>query len=115
MKVEELKGISRKIFGGLAASYELVLDLATFYQDRRWKDWVARRVRASPNEAVLDVGCGTLVLEERMPRTTFLGLDLSPEMVRVAKAKRAPNVTMLAYADAEFLPVSDASFDVLGS
>jgi len=99
-----------EIFAGLAESYELALDLATMYQDRRWKDWVARRLGVDAKGLVLDVGCGTLVLEERMARlgTRFVGLDLSPQMVRVARAKSASNVTLLTNADAESLPFPDA-------
>ena len=102
-----------EIFAGLAESYELALDLATMYQDRRWKDWVARRLGADAKGLVLDVGCGTLVLEERMARlgTRFVGLDLSPQMVRVARAKSASNVTLLTNADAESLPFPDGTFD----
>ena len=62
---------------------------------------------------VLDIGCGTLVLEERMARTgtKFVGLDLSSSMIHVARAKAASNVVLLANADAEHLPFPDASFD----
>ncbi|MDE1858503.1 MAG: class I SAM-dependent methyltransferase [Thaumarchaeota archaeon] len=105
--------MSTEIFAGLAGSYELALDLATMYQDRRWKDWVARRLGACSKGLVLDVGCGTLVLEDRMARlgTRFVGLDLSPQMVRVARAKSAPNVVLLTSADAESLPFPDGTFD----
>lgn len=108
-----LKGTSLEIFAGLAESYELALDLATFYQDRRWKDWVARRLGAPLGGLVLDIGCGTLVLEERLSRlgSGFVGVDLSTEMIRLAQAKGVPNMALLATGDAEHLPFPDASFD----
>ncbi|MDG6901999.1 MAG: class I SAM-dependent methyltransferase [Nitrososphaerota archaeon] len=109
----ELREKSRKIFAGLAGSYELTLDLATFYQDRLWKDWVAERIGAPPGRLVLDIGCGTLVLEDRMKNlgARFVGLDLSQEMLSIARTKDASSVELLANADAEFLPFTDGSFD----
>jgi ubiquinone/menaquinone biosynthesis C-methylase UbiE len=111
LRRQDLKGVSSEIFAGLARYYERTLDLATLYQDRKWKDWVARRV--GRGGLVLDLGCGTLVLEERMARTghRFVGLDLSPEMTRLGAVKRASNVELLANGDAERLPFSDGAFD----
>jgi ubiquinone/menaquinone biosynthesis C-methylase UbiE len=111
LRRQDLKGVSSEIFAGLARSYERTLDLATLYQDRKWKDWVAKRM--SRGGLVLDLGCGTLVLEERLARTghRFVGLDLSPEMARLGAVKQAPNVGLLANGDAECLPFSDGAFD----
>lgn len=108
-----MKGTSIEIFAGLAKSYERTLDIATLYQDRRWKGWVARRLGDGHGKSVLDLGCGTLVLEDRMARTEhrFVGVDLSPEMTKAGAGKRAPNVDLLAIADAEYLPFPDESFD----
>jgi len=108
----DLKGASIEIFGGLAGSYDRVLDLATLLQDRRWKEWVARRL-GPERGLVLDVGSGTLVLEGRMAGRgmRFVGLDLSPQMVGRARTKKAQNVTLLTNADAECLPFSDGTFD----
>jgi demethylmenaquinone methyltransferase/2-methoxy-6-polyprenyl-1,4-benzoquinol methylase len=113
LRPRELKGTSRAIFAGLAGSYDRTLDMATFYQDRRWKDWVARRLSTRSKGLVLDIGCGTLVLEERLARlgSKFVGVDLSPEMVGLARAKGTQNLVLLAIGDAEHLPFPDASFD----
>lgn len=111
MRRQGLKEVSSEIFAGLAESYERALDMATLYQDRRWKDWVARRI--GQGGLVLDLGCGTLVLEERLRRTahSFVGLDLSPEMAKLGAGKRVPNVGLLANGDAESLPFADGAFD----
>lgn len=111
MRRQDLKEVSSEIFAGLARSYDKALDLATLYQDRRWKDWVARRIGGGG--LVLDLGCGTLVLEERLEGTghRFVGVDISPEMTRIGAGKRAPNVELLANGDAECLPFTDEAFD----
>ncbi len=110
---DEMKLTSSKIFAGLAGSYEKALDYATLFQDRRWKSWVARRLRAGRGDLVLDVGSGTLVLEEflAMKKCRFVALDLAPEMIRIASGKGVPNVDLVINGDAEFLPFPDRSFD----
>ncbi|MDG6951355.1 MAG: class I SAM-dependent methyltransferase [Nitrososphaerota archaeon] len=108
-----MKRTSSRIFAGLARSYEKALDYATMFQDRRWKTWVMRRVKSGSGGLVLDVGSGTLVLEERLAGAgfTFVAIDLSPEMVRVAMGKGLSNVDAVLNGDAEFLPFPDGSFD----
>jgi len=109
-----LSETSMKIFSGLSDSYDLVLDYATLLQDRRWKDWVTRNAGFERGMRVLDVGCGTCVLEERMRRDLDLvGLDLSPEMLRIGKAKRLPGIHSLVLSDGQSLPFGDSSFDVV--
>jgi ubiquinone/menaquinone biosynthesis C-methylase UbiE len=112
-----MHGVSSMIFTGLAQSYDRVLDYATLYQDRRWKSWVSRMMDGSKGDAVLDIGCGTLLLEERLARRgySFIGLDLAPEMIRRGQRKGIPNVVLLANGDAEFLPFPAGSFDVVVS
>jgi ubiquinone/menaquinone biosynthesis C-methylase UbiE len=109
----ELKGIVLRLFGGLADSYERALDIATLYQDRYWKSWVADEVRVGGSQLVLDVGCGTMVLEERLRMTgcNIVGIDLTEEMIRIGQSKRLLNVALLVNGDAESLPFRDSTFD----
>ena len=103
-----------KIFNGLADSYDEVLDYCTLLQDRRWKDWVVRSAALPEAAKVLDVGCGTCVLEQRLrPSLSLVGIDLTEEMLRRAQAKRLPNVGSLLRSDAENLPFNDCSFDAV--
>ena len=114
---ESLKEKATKMFGGLAAVYERVLDFATLYQDRYWKRLVVEETEARPSDLILDLGCGTLLLEKWLleSRCTMVGLDLTEEMLRVGMAKGLPNVSLLVNGDAEFLPFRDASFDAVVS
>lgn len=114
---EGMKRTSSRIFAGLARSYERALDYATLFQDRRWKRWVARRLRVDGGGLVLDVGSGTLVLEELFAgkKCRFVALDLAPEMIRVAVGKGVPNVDLVLNGDAEFLPFPEGSFDAVVS
>ncbi|MBI3841478.1 MAG: class I SAM-dependent methyltransferase [Thaumarchaeota archaeon] len=112
-----LRGTAIELFGGLARTYERALDLATLLQDRRWKSWVVGHAQAGRSDKVLDVGCGTLILEERLRAEgcEIVGVDITGEMLRVGHAKKLPNIAGLALGDAESLPFADSSFDVVAS
>ena len=104
-----------EIFSGLASSYEGVLDMATLLQDRYWKRWVIDNARVRPGELVLDIGCGTCLLEERLEDTggEVICLDLTEEMVRLGQAKRLSCVKALFVGDAEALPFASETVDVV--
>lgn len=107
-----VQGTALKLFGGLAQSYDSAVDFATLFQDRRWKRWVMELLGDGEEGAVLDVGCGTLLLEQRCLRSRreFVGLDLSWEMIGLGLRKRLPNVVLAINGDAESLPFPDGSF-----
>lgn len=67
---------------------------------------------APPGGTTLDVGCGTLLLEERLTGSgrRFVGLDLSREMIGLGRGKGLGNVALVVNGDAESLPFPDASF-----
>ena len=116
-RVPRMKGLSVEVFAGLAGSYDRTLDLATLLQDRYWKRWVVEKALDREGGLVLDVGSGTLVLEERLAsrRVSVIGVDLSKRMVQVGKKKRLENVSLLVNGDAEALPFRDGAFDAVVS
>lgn len=69
-----------------------------------------------PHQSILDVGCGTGALLERIisrwPGTSCTGLDLSPKMVTAAREKLGSRAQVIQ-ADAESLPLPDSTFDVV--
>ena len=110
-----LQPLARTIFEGLSPSYDRVLDAATLLQDRYWKRWLLSEASIGGGERILDVGCGTGVLEEGLQagRGEVVGLDLTEEMIRLAQRKRVPSIDSLCLGDAERLPFADGSFDLL--
>jgi len=68
-----------------------------------------------PPRRVLEIGTGTgsgaAILKAAFPGAEITGVDLSPEMIRIAQTK-VPGVQFVP-ADASRLPFGDASFDLV--
>lgn len=75
-----------------------------------------RAMEGIPVPSVLDVGCGTGMLSERLlgafPSCRLAGVDLSPAMVERARARLAGRAEVRE-ADAERLPFHDGVFDLV--
>lgn len=75
-----------------------------------------RAMEGIPVPSVLDVGCGTGMLSERLlgafPSCRLTGVDLSPAMVERARARLAGRAEVRE-ADAERLPFHDGAFDLV--
>ena len=69
-----------------------------------------------PHKSVLDVGCGTgellRAVHTKFPDTACTGLDLSEQMLTVAREKLGGAAELLR-GDAERLPFADGSFEAL--
>ena len=96
-------------FDKIARDYDRLNRLMTLGLDCRWRKRALRGIQGN----VLDVACGTgdmaVSLVER--GCTVTGVDISEEMLAIARQK-APIVTFMI-ADAEHLPFPDASFDAV--
>ena len=78
---------NRQFYAGWAATYE-----SDFTRPRGYavpaEAAAAYRANAKPEDGlVLDVGCGTGLVAEAMPDYVIDGLDITPEMLEIARAK----------------------------
>ncbi len=101
------------MFDRIARVYDRMNSVMTVGLDRRWRRRAADLATVAPGDPVLDVATGTgdLAVELRGrvgPGTRVVGLDFSPGMLELARAK-APDVDFvqgsaleLPYADGEF-------------
>jgi ubiquinone/menaquinone biosynthesis C-methylase UbiE len=113
MTYARAKGDSRATFDRLAATYE---NTVAGWHSRRMKDAALRHLGTSPRGMLLDVGCGPGLLlgalARRGPGLTLAGLDISPEMIRVAREHIGDGAD-LRVGDAEALPWEGQRFDYL--
>ncbi|HXX36703.1 MAG TPA: methyltransferase domain-containing protein [bacterium] len=111
MTYEKAKEHARTTFDRLAGNYESTME---GWHSRRMKAAALRCLGNALCGSLLDVGCGLgLVLEtlaERDPGLALAGLDISPEMIRIAKERLGTRAD-LRLGDAEALPWEDHRFD----
>ena len=96
-------------FDKIACSYDRLNRIMSLGLDRRWRRRAVRDLHGN----VLDVACGTgdMVQELQKRGCLVTGVDLSEEMLTIAKSK-APTATYMI-ADAEHLPFENDCFDAV--
>ncbi len=110
---EQLKALTIAEFNKAAMSFDG--DHAGIYRLCR-KDYpdILRELRKEPFSSLLDCGCGTgamlTLVRKHFPEIPLTGIDLSPEMIRVAKERKIENAEFTV-GDCEALPFADGSFD----
>ena len=98
MTDKEYKELSIKEFTKAARVYET--DDAGVYRMCR-KDYpdVLEELEKEEFTDLLDCGCGTApmitLLQKKYPEKRYTGIDLTPEMIEVAKAKKMPGVKLV--------------------
>ena len=96
-------------FDKIARTYDRLNRVMTLGLDRRWRKHAVTELHGN----VLDVACGTgdMVQELQKRGCLVTGVDLSEEMLTIAKSK-APTATYMI-ADAEHLPFENDCFDAV--
>lgn len=101
--------------------YDLCGRVISFRRDKAIREKLIELAAPAPGEKVLDVGCGTgtlaLALTSRVGTGEMHGIDASPEMIAVAKAKAAKAGSAIDFQVAliEAIPFPDATFDLVTS
>ena len=111
----EYKKVSIAEFSKAAEVYET--DQAGVYKMCK-KDYpdVLAELEKEDFTDLLDCGCGTApmlsLLKDKYPEKRYTGIDLTPKMIEVAKAKNMQGVELVV-GDCENLPFEDDSFDAV--
>jgi demethylmenaquinone methyltransferase/2-methoxy-6-polyprenyl-1,4-benzoquinol methylase len=105
----------KRIFTGIAASYDRVATILSLGQDVRWRRALVEAIDARATDRVLDVATGTGMVAQALHTRSgcaVVGIDQSAEMLRVARARDGVFETIVE-GRAEELPFPDAAFDHL--
>ena len=99
------------MFSLLASRYDLVNDIASLGQDRRWRAQLVDAVAPQPGEIILDVAAGTGASTWPIARTgaKVIPTDLTEAMVAVGKQHHPEQPFVVG--DALHLPFGDGVFD----
>jgi demethylmenaquinone methyltransferase/2-methoxy-6-polyprenyl-1,4-benzoquinol methylase len=102
------------MFDAVAGRYDLLNDVLSLGQDRRWRSVVARIVGARQGDLVLDVAAGTGTSSRAFTASgaRCVACDFSLGMLRAGASKPSDLVRFVA-GDALDLPFASAAFDVV--
>jgi demethylmenaquinone methyltransferase/2-methoxy-6-polyprenyl-1,4-benzoquinol methylase len=108
------------LFQSLPARYDLLAELLSFGQNRRWRRELVRHVTASSPDRVLDVATGTAgvaIAIARRGQADVTGVDISESMLQRGRervhASGFDGRVTLEVGRAEALRFPDASFDAV--
>jgi demethylmenaquinone methyltransferase / 2-methoxy-6-polyprenyl-1,4-benzoquinol methylase len=116
---DEPNDFARDLFDGLPARYDVLEELLSLGQNRRWRTAMVDPVAEARPGRVLDVATGTAGVAIMLARRTdadVTGVDLTEQMLRRGRARvveAGQSRVRLAVARAEQLPFPDAAFDAL--
>ena len=106
---------AKRIFTGIAVSYDRVATILSLGQDPRWRRALVDAIDARPTDRVLDVATGTGMVAQALHDRygcAVVGLDQSADMLRVARTREGV-FEELVEGRAERLPFADGAFDHL--
>jgi ubiquinone/menaquinone biosynthesis methyltransferase len=105
----------RQLFATIADRYDVVTRVLSYGQDARWKDRLVRAVAPRPGERALDLACGTGDIAFRLAASgaRVCGLDITPRMLQLARAKLSPGACTWTTGDMTALPFADGAFDLV--
>lgn len=113
---EERARLVREMFDRIAGRYELLNAVMTAGLYRLWNRKVIQATGLRPDDAAIDLACGTGSLTRKLAETvgpagTVLGLDFSAEMLQAAKRRPIPNVEYRLGDATDLAGVPSGTFD----
>lgn len=114
------RDVVAQMFGAIADRYDLMNRVMTLGRDQRWRGQAVEVANLALGGAALDVATGTgdlaFLLRERVgPEGRVVGVDFTPEMLRLARKKAASRGLSVSFeeGDAENLRFATASFQAV--
>lgn len=105
----------RRLFGTIADRYDFITRFLSFGRDEKWKARMIDEAGIELGWRVLDLACGTgdLAFDAARRGARVVGLDITPRMVELARAKSAPGGPAWVVGDMTALPMQSAVFDLV--
>ncbi len=102
------------MFDSISERYDLLNGVLSMGVDKFWRKVMVKRVAAQRPTAVLDIATGTgdsAIALKKSGARHIVGIDISEQMLEVARKKTAAAGIAFIKADGEMLPFESASFD----
>jgi demethylmenaquinone methyltransferase/2-methoxy-6-polyprenyl-1,4-benzoquinol methylase len=105
----------RRLFATIAGRYDVITRVLSFGRDRGWKRRLLDLANVAPGARVLDLACGTgdLAFDAAERGGRVIGLDITPAMIDLARAKPGADDIAWLVGDMTALPAADASIDLV--
>lgn len=104
--------MARKTYNAMSRWYDLFTG-----SEKRFTDIAIQMLDLQPNESMLEIGSGTghalLEFAQRNQDGNIVAIDLSEEMLKVARKQASNQNVGLCQADGLFIPFADNQFDAV--
>lgn len=114
---DKKKYFNEEMFSIIAPRYDFITRLFSFWQDASWKRDLIADLPEKISPACLDLACGTgdmaFLLAEKYPKGEIIGLDLTEDMLQLARQRsRYPNLRFVK-GDMGQLDIAPETIDVI--
>jgi ubiquinone/menaquinone biosynthesis methyltransferase len=111
------KHFNEKHFAESAPRYDIATRGLSLFQDRSWKRQLIAALPDLEDPTCVDVACGTgdvtFMLADRYGEGAFIGVDLTAEMIEIARQRNLCSKTRFICGDMCNLPMHDATVDLI--
>ena len=105
----------QELFSGIAAKYDRMNRIISFGGAMSWRLDAIQELNIHPYERILDTATGSgdlaLWIKENFQDNLVIGVDITPEMIRIARNKDVQKKVNWIIADALALPFENESFE----
>ena len=108
---------NREMFGYLAPKYDLINRMLSFNRDAVWKKQLINKLPDIKSPRCLDIACGTgdltFLLAAKYPQGHITGLDLTQQMIDLAKTNNSFDNVEFTIGNMCDLKFQDNTFDII--
>ena len=111
------KFYNEQLFSEVAPRYDFVTKALSLGRDAAWKRQLVKALPEQTSPRCVDLACGTgdvsLLLADRYPQGTVVGLDLTDAMLELAKQRHAPKNLSFQRGDMCDTEIESRSVDIV--